>query len=272
MLSLLQHLNASRLWQVPVAVRGHRFRPPTLDRLAALLLFRLGLAGREEFELFRSVLRPGMTVADIGANQGVFTLYFADLVGPGGRVVAFEPEPVMFAALEGNLRASGKAWVEPHNLALGAEAGEVTLQISNFNRGNNRLIKGPLQSVADGPTATVRVATLDEVMGGARVDFVKMDVQGWEGAVLRGMSGLLSSPEAPLILLEVYPDGIRKAGDTVEGLFELLPRHGYSLRQADAKRAPLDLERIARLRGTFGFTNALAVPPRLAAAGAASSI
>src|SRR6266496_3929317 len=133
MLSVLAQLNSCRFWRLGINLRGNRFRPPTLDRLVALMLFRLGLMGRGEFKLFDSLLRTGMTVLDIGANQGVFALYCADKVGPTGRVIAFEPDPEMFSALEGNVKASGKKWVQIHNLAVGAEEGELNLQVSRVN-------------------------------------------------------------------------------------------------------------------------------------------
>ena len=79
--------------------------------------------GRQEFHLFRGILRPGMTVLDIGANQGVFTLYCADRVGSTGKVIAFEPDREMFSALEANVKANGKTWVELHHLAVGAGGG-----------------------------------------------------------------------------------------------------------------------------------------------------
>src|SRR5262245_52985815 len=185
MMRFLAQLNSWRLWRLPVAVTGNRFRPPTLDRLIALVLFRLGLMGREEFDLFGSLLRPGMAVVDVAANRGVVTLCYADLVGSTAAVMAFEPDPEMFATLDANAKASAKTWVELHNLALGAEEGQLTLHISRLNRGDNRLHQTrPPTTTGD---LAIRVVTLDQMLNGRNVDLIKMDVQGWEGAVLRGM-------------------------------------------------------------------------------------
>src|SRR5688572_14768172 len=128
LLPLLAQLNSCRIWRFNLRVAGNRFRPPTLDRLMALSLFRLGLMGRQELRLFRSLLRPGMTVVDVGANQGIFTLFCANLVGPTGSVIAFEPDPEMFSTLSNNVKANARHRVELHNLALGSQEGQLTLR------------------------------------------------------------------------------------------------------------------------------------------------
>jgi FkbM family methyltransferase len=199
-----------------------------------------------------------MTVVDVGANQGVFTLFCADLVGPTGSVIAFEPDPEMFATLSNNAKANARHRVALHNLALGSQEGQLTLRISGLNRGDNRLIP-PAQQCA-GRQATVQVATLDRVLNGRKVDLVKMDVQGWEGAVLKGMNELLASPNPPWIHLEICPHLLREAGSSFEEIHGILNQHGYSLRQADARQDPLDLDRVARLEGALGYVNVFAVP------------
>jgi len=257
--SLLAWINSSPLWRVRVNVAHNRFRAPTLDRMAALMLFRLGWMGREEFRLFRSLLRPGMTVVDIGANQGVFSLYFADLVGPSGSVIAFEPDPEMFSALVENVKANGKHWVESHNAALGSQEGRLAFRSSVVNRGDNRLVRTDRH--LDNAPASVRVMTLDQVLLGRKVDFVKMDVQGWEGAVLAGMRQTLGSENAPPIHLELCPHLLNEAGSSLDELVELLLRHGYTLRDGDIRREKLDLQKAVRLEGALGFMNVLAEPP-----------
>jgi FkbM family methyltransferase len=258
LLSLLAQLNSCRIWRLPLRVAGNRFQPPTLDRLVALSLVRMGLMGRQELRLFRSLLRPGMTVVDVGANQGVFTLFCADLVGPSGSVIAFEPDPEMFSILCNNVKTNARHWVELHNLALGSQEGQLALRISRLNRGDNRLIPSTRQTAVR--QVAVPVATLDRVVNGRKVDLVKMDVQGWECAVLKGMTALMASPDPPWIHLEACPHLLREAGASFGEVQTILHQHGYSLREADARHDPLDLDRIARLEGALGYTNVLAVP------------
>jgi FkbM family methyltransferase len=258
LLSLLARLNSCRLWRFRFRVAGHYFYPPTLDRMVALALFRTGLMGREQFHLFRSLLRPGMTVVDIGANQGVFTLFCADRVGPAGSVIAFEPDAQMFSALRHNTKANALHWVELHNVALGSEDGQLTLHASRLNRGDNRLVP-PTRPGAKHQTA-VRVVTLDRILAGRKADLIKLDVQGWEGAVLKGMKELLASAQPPWIHLEICPHLLREAGSSFDEVHGLLKHHGYSLREADVRQTALDVNSIPRLEGALRYKNVLAVP------------
>jgi len=255
LLPLLARLNSWGLWRISLRVAGNRFRPLTLDRLVALALFRVGLMGRQEFRLFRSLLRPGMTAVDIGANQGVFTLFYAGQVGPTGSVIAFEPDPEMFSTLSHNAKANARPWVELHNVAVGSEEGQLTLHTSRLNRGDNRLIR---QGADHQPT--VRVTTLDRVLGGRKVHLIKMDVQGWEGAVLKGMKGLLASSHPPWIHLEICPHLLRQAGSSFDEVHGILKQNGYSLHEADVRQATLDLNSVAKLEGALRYANVLAVP------------
>src|SRR6516162_367375 len=95
-------LNEHWIWKRRLRVFGHLFRAPTLDRLATLWMHKLKILGREEIHILRQLLRPGMTILDVGANQGLYTLLVADLVCPG-KVFAFEPEPILYQQLVKNV-------------------------------------------------------------------------------------------------------------------------------------------------------------------------
>jgi 2-polyprenyl-3-methyl-5-hydroxy-6-metoxy-1,4-benzoquinol methylase len=90
---LLHALNEHWLWKRRLRVFGRDFRAPTLDRLVTLSMRKLAVSGREEARILRRLLRPGMTVLDVGANQGIYTLLLA------GQVFAFEPQPLLYQQL-----------------------------------------------------------------------------------------------------------------------------------------------------------------------------
>jgi hypothetical protein len=92
-MDLLKKLNRSEVWHSHVTLNGFQFQAPSLDRLASLWLHKLGILGEEEFDFFSRVVRPGMTIAEVGANQGIYTLFLARLATPG-KVFAFEPDPL----------------------------------------------------------------------------------------------------------------------------------------------------------------------------------
>ena len=95
----LEALNRAPWWRTPVATWGGRFQPPSADRLAYLWLHRLGIMGTDR-ALLEAQVQPGMVVADIGANVGLYTYLLARCVGERGLVYAFEPNPALFASLE----------------------------------------------------------------------------------------------------------------------------------------------------------------------------
>jgi hypothetical protein len=74
----IRTLNEHWIWKRQLRVFGHLFRAPTFDRLATLWMHKLGILGHEETDLLRQLLRPGMTILDVGANQGLYTLLVAD--------------------------------------------------------------------------------------------------------------------------------------------------------------------------------------------------
>ena len=191
-MNAIAEVNVLPLWKWKLRVWDFDFVAPSLDRLAALFLHKFALMGKPEKLFFEQKLKPGMNVVDIGANQGLYSLMFSRLVGETGTVIAFEPEPDMFAALETNISANSVSNVEHHRLALGSKSGEAMLSRSLINGGDNRLSSG------DSDTASmkklVRVVTLDEIAGERKIDFIKMDVQGWEWEAIRGMEATLRRP------------------------------------------------------------------------------
>src|SRR6476469_8550311 len=104
-LQFLEALNRAPWWGAQVATWGGRFQAPSADRLAYLWLHKLGIMGADK-ALLEAQVQPGMVVADIGANVGLYTYLLARCAGERGLVYAFEPDPALFAALETNCRTN----------------------------------------------------------------------------------------------------------------------------------------------------------------------
>lgn len=173
-------------------------------------------------------LQPGMTVLDGGAHVGYFTCQAARLVGPRGLVLAFEPAPRNFQLLSANVWRNGFTNVVCFPWALGAEPGFAELRLSATNTGDHRLHVG---DAAGGPTETVRVAALDEVLAiRPPVDIVKLDVQGSEEAALRGMQRLLAASPGVLVTVELSPADARSAGSDPRALLGWYRSLGFALR------------------------------------------
>lgn len=184
-----------------------------------------------ETAIMLRLLAPGMTVVDIGANLGYHAVIASRMVGPGGRVIAFEPEPRNHALLTDNLRRNHCANVEAHRKAVSDETGRsVTLYLAADNLGDHRIFPDPEE--AGRGHATVVTTTVDAVVDGAPVHFVKMDIQGAEGHALAGMEQTLRGNDDIVILFEFWPYGLRRASTTPEHVLENLAAAGFDLRVA----------------------------------------
>jgi FkbM family methyltransferase len=241
-----------------VRVWGDRFSGVSFDRLLYLYLHKWGMLGAHEHALLTRYVKPGMTVLDIGANVGLYTCLLSRLVGDTGRVHAFEPEPALFACARRNCDVNGRRNVTLHQAAVGATAGTATLTRSAVNSGDNRIREGEASGDAG---AAVRVVALDEILGDAKPDFIKMDVQGYERHVLRGMSGTLRDARRLIIYLEFWPFGLRQVGEDPAGLLAFLKAESFTL-MSDKGGVERPIEDVAAFSSEFrgkAFANVLAV-------------
>lgn len=220
----LARLNESRAWRRPVSFQGMRFVPPTLDRWAALQAHRFGLMGTAELRFFQRTIRRNWHIADVGANQGLYTLYFSRHAVEG-RVYAFEPDPRLFAALKENIQRNRVENVTLFNAAVSSQNAKLLLQPGRLNRGDNRIVQD-----AVGPgTIAVDAVMLDQAITELGLDLLKVDVQGFEMEVLRGAERLMRANPELVICLEFWPHGLRIAGSSPEELLDLLHGKGFSL-------------------------------------------
>jgi FkbM family methyltransferase len=221
----LGDLNKSRLWRQPVSFRGSRFSPPTLDRWIALQAHRLGMMGKAEFLFFDRLIGRNWHIADIGANQGLYTLYFSRQ-SPEGRVYAFEPDPGLFAVLKENVQQNNARNVDLFNAAAASQTARLTLRAGRFNRGDNRIVPN---RTASPETVGVDAMPLDHAIAEGRLDLLKADVQGFEVQVLRGAERLIQANADLVIFLEFWPHGLRIAGSAPEDLLDILLEAGFSV-------------------------------------------
>lgn len=175
------------------------------DQFVGRSLDQLGEFSEGEVAVARRYLQPGATALDVGANIGALTVPLAALVGPAGRVVAFEPQRVLFQLLCANLALNGHRNVQALNAAAGIAPGVLDVPAFDYqSEGNFGGINltgefNPAQAIAR-PPERVPVRPLDE-LGLERLDFLKIDVEGMENQVLLGAVHTLERCR-PTILLE----------------------------------------------------------------------
>lgn len=212
-----------------VLIDGHDLELDMGDSLA----IAKGWYEVDETEWYRSQVRTGDVVVEAGANIGYFTTLLARLVGPTGRVVAFEPDPELSRILERNVCANGyERIVDVRAIALADRPGDLTFYRARKNSGDNRLFSHG----DDAAVFPVPVSTLDaELQGlGRPIDLLKMDIQGAEDLALAGFRHTLETSPPRRILMEFWPHGLVSMGADPVRLVDGLVGRGYSVRALGA--------------------------------------
>jgi len=184
--------------------------------------YYLGIHELDVQSLIAEIVKPGMKVYNIGAHVGFFTVILSKLVGPEGRVVAFEPNPEVRKRLIEHLALNslnGRVRVEDY--ALGDFDGDARFSLSLSNT-QGRF--EDLPHVKDGSVINVHCKRLDRYVeeGGCIPDFILMDVEHAEGRVLRGMFNTIETYR-PLIVIETH------GREAIEETWLELQRHDYLL-------------------------------------------
>jgi FkbM family methyltransferase len=196
-----------------------------------------------ETKFVSRLLRRDMTVVDIGAHHGLYTLLASKCVGWQGRVIAVEPSPRECARLEKHLRLNRCSNVELVPCAAGEDPGETDLFLVD---GLNDWCNSLRPPATEEPTKTVRVRVrrLDEILFERRVskvDFVKLDVEGAELSVLYGGMRLLQREPRPAILAEVQDIRTAARGYAAREIIQFLVRMDFRWFAIAAKGAPLPI-------------------------------
>ncbi len=180
--------------------------------------------------LYMALAAPGDTVVDVGANFGWYTVAFARLVGPSGRLIAFEPMPAFAEMARESIGLN-----EVENVVtlvesgLGQDAGEfVVYRFRDLPMGHASATDlGRSDAIAH----RCKVQRLDDYLHAAgidRVDLVKIDVEGFESDVLAGAPKLLSRADAPIVAFEVNPECLKHRGLPLDAAQSVLVAAGYT--------------------------------------------
>lgn len=235
-----------------------------LDEGFDFAIWLLGAFERSTVAAYSRLVRPGMTVVDIGANIGAHTLPLARLVGPSGRVIAIEPTAWAVQKLAANLALNPalSAVVKVHQAMLVEKpqdrlADEIYASWPLHDRNVHPKLRALPKS-----TAGASALTLDEVVRGeklVRVDFIKLDVDGYEGSVLRGGLNTLKR-DRPTMILELSPYLLAEKGERFADLLGMLDACGYRLHDLKAQRVlSSDPGTLAKGIPNFGSINAIAI-------------
>ena len=203
------------------------------DTYMGQFLFHRGMYEEGVVDKLRSLLKPGMTFVDVGANAGLYAVIGAHLVGDSGRVIAFEPQEDLAELVRENTRLNHLENVHVETCALGAREGQATLfQVSRSNDGQATTRVRPSERCF-GDTVNVRLTRLTSALSSLGVDVVdglKIDTEGAELEVLKGFLDGWTGERPRFILFECIAEHLTRFGQTTEELIQFLRCREYELR------------------------------------------
>jgi FkbM family methyltransferase len=232
-------------------------------------LIRDGWFDRNLTDVIGGLLAPGMTFIDIGANCGTYTIYAAGKVGRAGRVIAIEAAPAIAALLHESVVMNGFGdHAEVLRCAAGAEAGTLLLHQFATRQGGNTMLPHIAASAQAlyGETITtteVECRPVDAIIAErdlARIDLIKIDVEGFEREVLLGARTTLRRYR-PRLIVEWHNSFFTGRPEAAQALYALLTGElGYRLHriEPDATTRPVTLSDLGQ-----GHADLLAEPPPL---------
>jgi FkbM family methyltransferase len=191
-------------WRAPPGLR-HRLRKFYFGLQAA----RGTLASNEpEHAILHTLLPPGSWAIDVGANVGLYTLRMSQCVGPGGRVIAFEPVASTFEILAANCRIAKCCNVTLVNAAASNKSSVVSMAVPQIEDGSPNFYQAQIrEGESEGESALA--VSIDSLHLPGRVALAKVDAEGHDAFVLHGMAALLER-DGPILIIESGHETLRE--------------------------------------------------------------
>jgi FkbM family methyltransferase len=171
-----------------------------------------------------------MTIIDVGANNGHFTVEFAQYVGDTGKVHSFEPQRIIFQQLCGNVFLNGLDNVHTYNVALGDKLGVTYVEKPNYfdkgyvNFGDVHILDSENENVEKVEIKTVDSYDFDNV------GLIKLDAQGFESYIISGATNTINK-HRPYIFIEIEDDQLKKYGFSEQSLIDQIEKMDYIVRR-----------------------------------------
>lgn len=173
------------------------------------------------------VVKKGDIVVDIGANIGYYVLMESKIVGNTGKIYAIEPSPQNIKCLKKNVAVNNYSNIEVYDFAIGDVIGVKKMNISSHYNLNTLVSKKDNRITG---TVDVNTSTLDKFLTGKKFpSFVRMDVEGYEYNIIKGMKNILSSKKPINIFIELHPHIMKK--EQTEYILKKLADSGFKAKK-----------------------------------------
>lgn len=204
---------------------GHKF--VSISEPVFLHVVYDGIYEKEITRVVSSIVKSNDTVVDIGSNFGWYSVLFADLVGPSGKVFAFEPNASIFQVLKKNISLNDfTSIIRFSRTAVGDTIGDGYLHANDHESG-----AGYINCDNDlGEVSRVTISSLDRLLHDYinQIAFMKIDVEGFEPKVLSGAQKILNSDNPPIILVEFNLEALQRAGENIDAFITKLSDYGIA--------------------------------------------
>lgn len=196
-----------------------------------------------EISLLNKHIKKGDTILDIGANIGFYAKILSQLTGPNGKVHCFEPDVTNFNHLK--TETAGLTNIVINNKAVGPKTEKIKIYTSKNLNVDHRTYK---PEEYDEEIEIDAISMQDYFDVNVKVDFIKIDIQGFEMEAMKGMHTLLKANHHIKMISEFWPYGLRKAGSSVSAYYNFLRSFGFEIQILKAdKLENLTLEEVERL-------------------------
>jgi len=201
----------------------------------SIKLHQIGIWEENETKLIKKEIHKDEVVLDIGANIGYYSLIFAKLVGPQGKIFSFEPEPSNFNLLKKNIEVNNFQNVTVERMAVSDENGKTKLFLSEKDSGQHRIYQ--CKSISNNYVSVDKI-TLDDYFKNnslaEKISFVKMDVEGSELGVLKGMKSILNKNYHLKLILEFSPLHLKEFGVNPGDVLKFLKAYDFNFYLIDS--------------------------------------
>ena len=227
----------------PVVVLGHKMILASSNTYPPIAM-AAGQYEPETTRLLERIVEPGMSIIDVGAHVGYYSLIAARAVGPTGKVYSFEAEPANYGLLVENARLNGYENVVAINKGVSNAEGTATLFVSGLDNGRNSLFRHDLPQAG---TRTIETISLDGFLEGLDwpdIDLVKVDVEGSEDMVWEGMALLRQKSPNLKLIIELNPALLRGAGVEPFEFLDKAMQSGFNIQWIDEGTGVVSIESI----------------------------
>lgn len=200
------------------------------QELVSQMLMRDKIWEAFETRVMINNLKADDVFVDVGANIGYYSLIASKLVGTQGAVLSFEPETLNFKLLEKNIAVNALTNVKLFHAGLGSQNGSIDFYISPDNRGDHRAFN----SDNNRTKTSVNMLVGDEILENKKVDFIKIDTQGYELDILKGLRKTITNNQQHLkMIIEFWPFALKENGHSAHALLEEIASYDFNIYMID---------------------------------------